>query len=379
MDDTAKIKLKHWLPLIAAAVAMFALLNNLGSVTKFLSGAITVLSPILIGGAIALILNVPLRGIKHIIIKLDRKHRISVAWRARISLILTFVLTPVAVAAVFLFFLPQFVSAVTDFINLLTENQTEITAFFERFGLSSEGVSGFIKKISTVMDENIGAIAGGVLTTAVSLFSFVTSMIMTVMLAIYLLIDKKRLSRQCQRTLLAILPVKVAAYIIKVWRLFVDMFSRFLTSQLLEALILGCMLFLAMVLFKLPYALSICSLTVVLALVPYLGAFMSMGVGILMILLIDPAKALVFAGVFLVVQQIEGNIIYPRVVGESVGLPAYLTLIAVTVGGALMGVTGMMLFVPIVSVAYKLIGEAVSLRLANKNAEKEIAETDICA
>ncbi len=379
MDDTAKRILKQWLPLIAAAVALFALLNNLGSVTAFISGALTVLSPILIGGAIALILNVPLRGIKHIIIKLDRKHKISVAWRTRLSLILTFVLTPVVVAAVFLFFVPQFTSAVSDFINLITENQSEIAAFLERFGINSESVNGIIRKLTSVIDDNIAAIAGGVLSTAVSLFSFVTSAIMIVMLAIYLLIDKKRLSRQCQMTLLAMLPVKLAAYLIKVWRLFVDMFSKFISSQVLEALILGCMLFLAMTAFQLPYALSICSLTVVMALIPYLGAFMSMGVGVLMILLIDPTKALVFTGVFLVVQQIEGNIIYPRVVGDSVGLPAYLTLIAVSVGGALMGIAGMMLFVPVVSVVYKLTGEAVAIRLAKKKAAREITETDICA
>ncbi len=379
MDDTAKRILKQWLPLIAAAVALFALLNNLGSVTAFISGALTVLSPILIGGAIALILNVPLRGIKHIIIWLDRKHRISVAWRTRLSLILTFVLTPVAVAAVFLFFVPQFTGAVSDFINLITENQSEIAAFLERFGINSESVNGIIKKLTSVIDDNITAIAGGVLSTAVSLFSFVTSAIMIVMLAIYLLIDKKRLSRQCQMTLLAMLPVKLAAYLIKVWRLFVDMFSKFISSQVLEALILGCMLFLAMTAFQLPYALSICSLTVVMALIPYLGAFMSMGVGVLMILLIDPTKALVFTGVFLVVQQIEGNIIYPRVGGDAVGLPAYLTLIAVSVGGALMGIAGMMLFVPVVSVVYKLTGEAVAIRLAKKQAARDITETDISA
>ena len=133
--------------------------------------------------------------------------------------------------------------------------------------------------------------------------------------------------------------------------------------QCLEAFILAAILFAGMLIFDLPYAMSISSLTMVFALIPYVGAFVSLAFGSIIILLESPQSALVFIIVFLVVQQVEGNIIYPRVVGESVGLPAYLTLFAVSIGGSLMGIAGMMLFVPVVSVVYTLIDEAVDARI----------------
>ena len=146
-------------------------------------------------------------------------------------------------------------------------------------------------------------------------------------------------------------------------------FKNFLCRQCLEALILGFLLTIGMLVFGIPYALVIGCLTAILALIPYVGAFISCAIAIFLILLVEPSKLLVFVILFLVIQQIEGNLIYPHIVGKSVGLPAIWTLMAVYAGGQLCGIIGMLLFVPIVSVIYTLIKEDVNKKLKEKSYE----------
>ena len=143
-------------------------------------------------------------------------------------------------------------------------------------------------------------------------------------------------------------------------------FSSFLTGQCLEAVILGSMFVLAMTIFRLPYALLVGIFIAFTALIPIFGAFLGCAVGAFLIFMVDPMKALMFIVLFLVLQQIEGNLIYPHVVGNSVGLPSIRVLAAVSIGGSLMGVVGMLIFIPIVSVAYALFREIVYLKLKNR-------------
>ena len=150
--------------------------------------------------------------------------------------------------------------------------------------------------------------------------------------------------------------------------MFITTFRTFLALQCLEAMILGALLLICMLIFRLPYAVTIACMTALLALIPYVGAYLSLAIGCVLIITLSPMKALIFVAVFLVAQQIEGNVIYPRVVGKSVGLPAYITLAAVMVGGAIAGIPGMFFVIPIASVAYVLLRETVQKRNAEKDA-----------
>ena len=194
--------------------------------------------------------------------------------------------------------------------------------------------------------------------------------LIAIVFACYLLIGKEKLNRQVHRVLQAYLPDKWRHRVLEVLGLTSRTFASFITGQCLEALILGCMFFLAMTIGKFPYALVISVLIGFTALIPYVGAFLGCAVGILMIFTVNPVKALVFIILFNVLQQIEGNVIYPRVVGKSVGLPATWVLVAITVGGSLMGIVGMLIFIPLVSVCYTLLRRDVGRRL-DKEENKE--------
>ncbi|MBQ3078752.1 MAG: AI-2E family transporter [Clostridia bacterium] len=365
MNSPEKKLLRKWLPVIVFAVLLYALVSNIGSVWVFVRKFIVLLNPLIAGLAIALVLNVPLRGTEKLLVKLDRKHRLSEKKLKILSFLIVLTLTPIVIAAIILFFVPQLTSAVANLYSTINNNSAEIEAFINRFLEEDQhfNFGAILDEIKNWFTGNIGTIAGATVNTAMSIFSSLTSALMSIMLAIYVLLDKKRIKHSASRLTFAFLPSRIAAYISKVANLFVSTFSTFLSRQCLESVILGVILFIGMSVFRLPYALSICSLTIVLALIPYVGAFMSFGIGAFMILLESPTDALIFCVMFLIIQQIEGNVIYPRVVGESVGLPAYLTLMAVTLGGAFMGMAGMMLFVPITSVIYTLLSEAMDKRL----------------
>jgi len=216
---------------------------------------------------------------------------------------------------------------------------------------------------STMVDSGIGAIGNIVGAVVNFLIGFVFS--------IYILLSKEKLGSQNKQVLYALLKENQADKILEVCSISYRIFSKFLSGQCLEACILGGMFVVAMTIFKLPYALLIGVLIAFCALIPIVGAFIGCGVGIFLILMVSPVKALVFLVLFLVLQQVEGNLVYPKVVGNSVGLPSIWVLAAVTIGGNLMGVVGMLVFIPLCSVAYTLFRMYVKRRLAEKDVPEE--------
>ena len=182
----------------------------------------------------------------------------------------------------------------------------------------------------------------------------------------YVLLQKEKLGRQVLKAAYAILPVKTVEYLGHVCTLASKVFSSFITGQCIEAVILGSMFFVSMTIGRFPYAMLIGVLISFTALIPVFGGIIGCWVGFFLILMVSPLKALAFLILFLILQQIEGNLIYPHVVGNSVGLPAIWVLVAVTLGGNLMGIVGMLIFIPLVSVIYTLFKEWVSERLEQK-------------
>ena len=199
----------------------------------------------------------------------------------------------------------------------------------------------------------------------------VTTSFIAFVFACYILLQKEKLHVQIKKVLFAYLPEKRVVSILDICSLTYKTFSNFLTGQCVEALILGSMFFVVMGIIRLPYALLVGVLIAFTALIPIFGAFIGCAVGAFLILMVDPWKAVVFIILFLVLQQIEGNLIYPKVVGNSVGLPSIWVLAAVSIGGSLMGVVGMLIFIPLVSVVYTIFRGDVYRRLEKKQISVE--------
>lgn len=193
-----------------------------------------------------------------------------------------------------------------------------------------------------------------------------STFLIALIFSFYILLQKERLARQARQVLYALLPERAADRTLDILRLTNRTFSSFLSGQCLEAVILGTLFVVAMTIFQMPYALLVGVLIALTALIPIVGAFIGCAVGALLILIVDPVKALMFVVLFLVLQQVEGNLIYPHVVGSSVGLPSIWVLCAVTLGGSLMGIVGMLVFIPLCSVLYALFRTYVKDRLVRK-------------
>ena len=205
-----------------------------------------------------------------------------------------------------------------------------------------------------------GGLIGGVI-------SGVSTFVIGLIFSFYILLQKETLARQGRQVLYALLPQRRAGQCLAVLRLANRTFSSFLSGQCLEACILGTLFVVSMTLFRMPYALLVGVLIALTALIPIVGAFIGCAVGAMLIAVTDPWKALMFIVLFLVLQQVEGNLIYPHVVGSSVGLPSIWVLAAVTLGGSLLGIAGMLFFIPLCSVLYALFRDFVKNRLQSRN------------
>ena len=224
-----------------------------------------------------------------------------------------------------------------------------------------------------IIDSVLGVLKNGVNNIVSSTVSITMGLLTTAMnvsigfvFACYVLLQKEKLLQQIKKAMYAMLPEKPVRYLAHVWNLANRIFSSFITGQCIEAVILGSMFFVSMTILHFPYAMLVGVLISFTALIPLFGGIIGCWVAFFLILMISPVKAVLFLGLFLILQQIEGNLIYPHVVGGSVGLPSIWVLVAVTLGGSLMGIAGMLIFIPTVSVIYTLFREWVYARLEKK-------------
>ena len=361
--------------LIAFGVILFAAVMNLDRVGMALSWLLNLLSPILMGLIFALVLYVPMHGFERILSRIDRHDRMPRKVESALSLLFTAIAVPMVLFVLMRFIIPQFISAVTNMISIVESNRSTIVDFVSRIGLDPTLVNEKIAELGAWIKANIAQIAGTTVNTAINIFGSVTDVLLALILAIYVLADKAALARRARNTVRALLPEQASSYLCRCGSMFISTFSTFLSRQCLEAVILGLLILICMLIFRIPYAVTICCMTSLLALIPYVGAFLSLLIGCVLIITISPMKTLVFAIIFLVAQQVEGNLIYPHVVGKSVGLPAYITLGAVILGGALAGILGMLFIIPVVSLIYVLLREFVQKRNAEKDAQLRTDET----
>ena len=342
------------------------------------AGLMHIAWPFILGAAIAFILNVPMRNIERHLTVFGESGRL----RRPVSLVVTILLVTGGLFLVIFVVAPQLVKT---FLNL----QSSIPVFFagvrdeaERIFASNPQILEYMNQMEVDWQEvfqNMAAFlksgAGTMLNTtfsaAVSIVSGVSSFLIGFIFAIYILMQKETLGRQMKKVLEAFLPEPAVGRILDITALTERTFSNFLTGQCVEAVILGTMFFVALTVIRLPYALLIAFT----ALIPIFGAFVGLAVGVFLMLMVNSMDALVFTITFFVLQQIEGNLIYPYVVGNSVGLPSIWVLVAVTVGGSMMGIVGMLIFIPLCSVLYALLRDGVNARLGRKGRGAAVCET----
>lgn len=362
-----KLSFKQIMIIVAFAIVLYVGLMNLGAVVYAVKKFIAMLSPLVYGGLLAVIINVIMCGIEKGIRKLFKKKTPKEAVVMTISLVLSIIVILAFVAVVIWLIVPQFVSAFPKIKSSIVANWDNISSFASRVGIELGSLQSILDKFDTnFWTQKVMPSLGQLFSTAVGAVSAITGGVFMAVISfvacLYILVSKKKLSKQIVNLLNAYCKKSVSEKIIYFFGTLNETFKRFFSVQFLEALILGTMLLIVMLLLRLPYAGVIAALTAIFALIPYFGAFISCFIGALLILLIDVKSALIFVVVFLVVQQIEGNVIYPRIVGKSVGLSPLWTLIAVYAGGELFGIIGMFLFIPLVSVIYTIVSSDIKKR-----------------
>lgn len=369
--------------LIVFTLAVFVGLWRLEAVVAAISFLGGILAPFILGGAIAFILSVPMNRIEIIICKLcskdgDEKRRKKREKLLRpFSMILTLILVIAILALAVLVIFPELGRTVSGLgrtiqanVPILLEkleevfhNNKEISYWLANLDINWDEI---IKKATNIFQSGADIVLGSTFSVVQSIFSGVTTFVIGFVFACYILIQKEKLGRQCRKLVFAYLKKPQAERMLEIASLTHRTFTKFLTGQCLEAVILGTMFFVAMTLLRFPYALLVGVLIAITALIPIFGAFIGCVVGAFLILVVSPMQALAFIVLFLVLQQLEGNFIYPHVVGGSVGLPSIWVLVAVTVGGSLMGIVGMLIFIPLMSVLYTLLRQDVAKRLEKK-------------
>ena len=370
--------------LILFTIIILIALWNYAIILDAVGYALGIIFPFILGGGIAFVLNVPMSSIEELIFynKKLKDKKIANRLARPVSLVLTIVIMIGVVVLVMFVVIPEltrtlmslgrtiqvFIPEAQRFLEDLFTNNSDMRAWLDSLNLNvdtimSNAVEFFQTGAGNVLNSTMSAIG--------SIVSGVTTFVIAFVFACYLLLQKEKLRVQVGKVLDAFLKPERVEWVTEVCSLTAKTFSNFLAGQCLEALILGCMFFVVMSIFSMPYTLLISVLIAFTALIPIFGAFIGCIVGAFLILMVDPLQALGFVIMFLVLQQIEGNMIYPKVVGKSVGLPSIWVLAAVTLGGNLMGVAGMLIFIPIVSVIYALFRASVYKRLKKKKMLEE--------
>ena len=363
------------------AIAFYWVLNETEEFKNLWTALTGMFSPFILGAAIAFILNVPMR-----VVEKPLKFIQNESLRRTVAIILTLLIMVLAITSVVLLLIPQITETIqllipklidfvlkveTTLMEFLGENPELLQWVSTTTDLQSLDWAGLIQKAASMLKNSVSVIASSAFSAVGGVTSAIVDLLIGLVFALYCLARKEILARQGRRILYSVLPEHFSDETIRILRLTSSTFSNFISGQCLEALILGCLFAVCMSIFKMPYIPLVSVLIAVTALIPLVGAFVGCFLGAFFIMVNDPIQALIFIAMFLVLQQIEGNLIYPKVVGTSIGLPGMWVLLAVAVGGDLMGVAGMLVMIPISSVMYALIREFTNKRIAERGIDPE--------
>ena len=364
---------KQNLLIVIVGVGLFAALMNLHAVILFLEKGVGIILPIIVGGILALFINVPMMGIEKRLRKLlqKRKKQPSDKFYRAVSFLLTFACVVLVFTLVFTLLIPELANSVKGLYLLIEARLPQWIAWLESLDPEAAWLEEMLADINLEkIMQKIGTGANFFLESVVSMVSSAASIVITaafgLIISIYLALGKEQIGGHARKLLYAYLKPAWAENVLHISRTFSRCFANFLSGQCAEAVILGILMFVAFTIFKLPYGSLVGVLTAVCAIIPYVGAFVSGAVSVVLALLISPALAVRCLIVYLVVQFVENQFIYPRVVGGSVGLPPLYTLVAAMIGGKLFGIIGIIFFIPIMAVVIELVKEDAGKRLGRK-------------
>ena len=378
MFDLEKNK-KTIMQLILFTVVIIFAFVNIEALWNFFMYIIKVFMPFIIGAIIAFVLNVLLNVVENKLFKkLNEKN--SKIWRKikrPTSVITTFVIIIAIIAFVLGLLIPQLQNTVEIFTDNIDSYKKQSVELLDKIGISNKDIKKFINglddiqgELTTYLDNNKEEIMQTTVGVASTVVGTITSFVLGIVFAIYILLKKEDLARQSKKILKAYLPEKREKRIREICEVSNTTFGNFISGQCLEALIIGILCFIGMLILQIPYASTISVLVGFTALIPVFGAFIGTAIGAFLILMVDPTKAIIFIIFIIILQQIEGNLIYPKVVGKSVGLPGLWVMVAVTVGASIAGILGMLVSVPLCSVLYGIIKTNVNARIDEKNKQK---------
>ena len=376
-----KENMKKMMGLIVFTILILVGLQNFDKVLGIVGLLWQILFPFVLGAAMAFILNVPMHFLEEkLFVRKDGSKR---RFARPVSLIGALCLVVCIILLVVLVVVPELGKTLVALGKTIESTVPQVQRWAAELFQDNEQISEWIaqldldwhKALASALDvlrNGASSVLSSTWTVTMGIVKAMTNGCIGFVFACYILLQKEKLGRQVKMALREILPEKSETYTFHVLSLSYRTFANFVTGQCIEAVILGTMFFVLLTILKFPYALLIGVLIGFTALIPIFGAFIGCAVSVLLLLMVSPAKALIFIVIFLILQQIEGNLIYPHVVGGSVGLPSIWVLVAVTVGGNLMGVAGMLIFIPLTSVVYSLFREWVHYRLEIR--KKEMGE-----
>lgn len=364
--------------LIGFAVLFMWLLDNIVMVISIVKGLFSIISPFILGLVLAFLLNGPMRFLEN---KMpwgkDIFRKVNPGIKRGISFLITLTLFIAILSLISFIIIPGLINTLQDLISESSSYIEKVQVFVTNFIENNDQLMDWARFVEFDWDQlrdnsieftknKIISVLQSTLNFSMSIVSGLIDLALAFVFSIYVLFQKEKLARQMKKLILALSPKKVAEKIFYIAELSNRTFSSFLHGQLLEAVILGSLFFIAMTIFRFPYPLMISVTIAVTSIIPIFGAFIGAFIGAFLLLVIDYKMAFWFIIMFLIIQQIEGNLIYPHVVGKAAGLPSIWILVAVTVGGSLMGVLGILLFIPIFSIVYTLLSEYVNNRLKEK-------------
>lgn len=376
--DRKKIKQIVQLMVLASILILIVMYRDI--LINALVLFVEIMKPFIYGGIIAFVLNIPMNFFENRILK-KWTGKVADKIKRPLSIILSMLFVVLILLVVISAVIPRLAATVVELGNKIPIFIEDVIIELEGLSIRYPQLNDYVKQLENVSIDWEGLVsyvvqflktgASNMLISTVEVAGSIIGGILNVFIglifAIYILSGKEILQNQGQRIISAYFKERQEKYILKVFRLLYRNFSNFVTGQCVEAVILGTMFVVTMSIIKLPYALMVGVLIAFMALIPIVGAFVGCFIGTFLILVDDPIQAVIFLILFFVLQQIEGNLIYPKVVGNKVGLPAIWVLVAVSMGGSLFGVAGILFFIPLVSTIYMLLRDSVNERKEAKN------------
>lgn len=373
-------KFRDYLLLGTALLAVWFLFSHMGEAAGFVQKLWLILSPFVLGAALAFVLNVPMSFLERTLLRGMDRSPLSAKMKRPLALVMVLVLTVLIVYLVMALVIPELIATVETLVRAIPVAAQKLEAWLAQYEFqlgdwlssrltlpSGDELNTYLQKLLNIAAKGV-AFSGSLIGTV---YSNILGVFFTLMFIIYFLLGKERLAAQVKKLMKAYLKPERVERILQVAGLAKRTFASFITGQCLEALILGGMFFIVLSILRMPYVLLISVFIAVTALIPVVGAWMGCIVGAFLILVVNPMQALVFLAVFLIVQQLEGNLVYPRVMGNAIGLPSIWVLFAVVLGEGLLGILGMLLFIPLTSVCYQLLRENVDRKLKQQQTDPQ--------